>query len=71
MKYTDQASRFHDLLLDYSRLDDSEQQRSIEQTRWTEYGRRVAVSCLDMSGFSELAQRHGICTTCRWSGACM
>lgn len=60
MKRTKQASRFYELLLDYSRSEDPEKRKSLEQKLWTDYGRRVAVLCLDMSGFSELALRHGI-----------
>ena len=52
--------RFFDLLLNYSREPDQDKRDALEKDIWAEFGARHSVLVLDMSGFSKLAQRHGI-----------
>jgi class 3 adenylate cyclase len=52
--------RFFDLLLDYSREPDQDKRDALEKDIWAEFGARHSILVLDMSGFSKLAQRHGI-----------
>lgn len=54
------ADRFHELLLQHSREPDMVSRLGIEQQLWREFGAERAVLVLDMSGFSELCERHGI-----------
>jgi adenylate cyclase len=54
------AARFHELLLQHSREPDMVSRLGIEQALWREFGAERAVLVLDMSGFSELCERHGI-----------
>ena len=54
------GDHFHDLLLQHSREPDIAQRQLIEQQLWREFGAERAVLVLDMSGFSELCERHGI-----------
>ena len=54
------AERFNDLLLQHSREPDMVTRLGIEQQLWREFGAERAVLVLDMSGFSELCERHGI-----------
>jgi adenylate cyclase len=54
------AARFHELLLQHSREPDMVNRLGIEQTLWREFGAERAVLVLDMTGFSELCERHGI-----------
>jgi len=54
------AERFHELLLQHSREPDMVSRLGIEQQLWREFGAERAVLVLDMSGFSELCERHGI-----------
>ena len=54
------GDRFHDLLLQHSLESDVFARQQIEQALWKEYGAERAVLVLDMSGFSELCERHGI-----------
>jgi class 3 adenylate cyclase len=51
---------FHDLLLRHSLESDVFARQQIEQALWRDYGAERAVLVLDMSGFSELCERHGI-----------
>jgi class 3 adenylate cyclase len=57
---TDASERFHALLLQHSQEPDTTRRGQIEQVLWREYGAERAVLVLDMSGFSELCERHGI-----------
>ena len=54
------AERFNELLLQHSREPDMVTRLGIEQQLWREFGAERAVLVLDMSGFSELCERHGI-----------
>ncbi|MGH8029786.1 MAG: adenylate/guanylate cyclase domain-containing protein [Arenimonas sp.] len=54
------ADRFHELLLQHSNEPDMVSRLGIEQTLWREFGAERAVLVLDMTGFSELCERHGI-----------
>jgi adenylate cyclase len=54
------AERFNQLLLQHSREPDMVSRLGIEQQLWREFGAERAVLVLDMSGFSELCERHGI-----------
>jgi class 3 adenylate cyclase len=56
----DPADRFRDLLLRHSQEPASERRQAIEDVLWRDFGAERAVLVLDMSGFSALAQRHGI-----------
>ena len=52
--------RFGDLLLAYSGESDPDDRARIEKEIWDEFGVERAVLVVDMSGFSQLTQRHGI-----------
>ena len=52
--------RFAELLLAFSGESDAVERRKIEAEIWKDYGLERAVLVVDMSGFSELTQRHGI-----------
>lgn len=54
------AERFNELLLQHSREPDMVSRLGIEQQLWREFGAERAVLVLDMTGFSELCERHGI-----------
>lgn len=54
------SERFHELLLQHSREPDMVARLGIEQQLWREFGAERAVLVMDMSGFSELCERHGI-----------
>ena len=54
------ADRFNELLLQHSREPDMVSRLGIEQQLWREFGAERAVLVLDMTGFSELCERHGI-----------
>ena len=56
----DAAARFQDLLLRHSQEPAAERREAIEEVLWRDFGAERAVLVLDMSGFSSLAQRHGI-----------
>lgn len=56
----DAAERFQDLLLRHSQEAAAERRDAIEEVLWRDFGLERAVLVLDMSGFSALAQRHGI-----------
>lgn len=56
----DAGERFQDLLLRHSQEAAAERRDAIEQVLWRDFGLERAVLVLDMSGFSALAQRHGI-----------
>jgi adenylate cyclase len=56
----DAADRFRDLLLRHSQEPAAERRQAIEDVLWRDFGAERAVLVLDMSGFSALAQRHGI-----------
>ena len=56
----DAAERFQDLLLRHSQEAAVERRDAIEEVLWRDFGLERAVLVLDMSGFSALAQRHGI-----------
>jgi class 3 adenylate cyclase len=56
----DPSARFHELLLQHSQEPDMVRRLGIEQTLWREFGAERAVLVMDMSGFSELCERHGI-----------
>ena len=60
MTGTDAADRFHALLLQHSSEPDMVRRLGIEQALWREFGTERAVLVADMSGFSELCERHGI-----------
>jgi class 3 adenylate cyclase len=51
---------FSDLLLSYSGESDPAERKRIEEKMWADFGVKRAVLVMDMSGFSELTQRHGI-----------
>ena len=55
-----EAERFNSLLLQHSQEPDTTRRVQIEQVLWKEFGAERAVLVLDMSGFSELCERHGI-----------
>ena len=55
-----QTEHFLDLLLDYSQEPDRSRRESMNNQIWAEFGAKYSVLVLDMSGFSKLAQRHGI-----------
>lgn len=57
---TESGDHFGDLLLQHSLESDVFARQLIEQALWKEYGAERAVLVLDMSGFSELCERHGI-----------
>jgi len=52
--------RFEDLLIAYSRQGESGPRQRIEMEIWQRFGAELSVLVVDMSGFSMLAQRHGI-----------
>lgn len=52
--------RFQDLLLQFSQENDAAQRKAIEVRVWEEFGDSLTVMVLDMSGFTELSQRHGV-----------
>lgn len=52
--------RFEELLIAYSRQSEPGPQQRIETEIWQRFGAELSVLVLDMSGFSMLAQRHGI-----------
>jgi class 3 adenylate cyclase len=52
--------QFEQLLIAYSRQTDAAAKREIEAAIWQRFGAELSVLVLDMSGFSMLAQRHGI-----------
>ena len=54
------AERFNELLLQHSQEPDMVRRLGIEQALWREFGAERAVLVLDMTGFSELCERHGI-----------
>ena len=54
------SDRFQDLLLRYSQEPDLDQRQALETQLWREFGAERAVLVLDMSGFSQLADRYGI-----------
>lgn len=54
------ASKFQDLLLEYSQQEATAERKSIEETLWSNYGAEYAVFVLDMSGFSLLTRKYGI-----------
>src|SRR5512134_2036313 len=54
------ASKFQDLLLEYSQREAIADRKSIEETLWSSYGAEYAVFVLDMSGFSLLTRKYGI-----------
>ena len=54
----DQA--FEKLLLEYAQASDAKERQQVEQTLWGKFGHKKAVLVMDMSGFSELCERHGI-----------
>jgi adenylate cyclase len=56
----DAEARFGDLLLRHSQEASAERRQAIEDVLWRDFGFERAVLVLDMSGFSALAQRHGI-----------
>lgn len=51
---------FEELLLRYSQVADAEERRRLEAGIWAEFGCERAVLVVDMSGFSQLTERHGI-----------
>jgi class 3 adenylate cyclase len=54
------ASKFQDLLLNYSQAEDLDVRKQIETDLWQEFGTEKAVFILDMSGFSLLTRKYGI-----------
>ncbi|MEP0804624.1 MAG: adenylate/guanylate cyclase domain-containing protein [Chloroflexota bacterium] len=57
---TKAAKRFQELLLAFSKTEETEQRRRIESDLWAEFGAELAVFVLDMSGFSMLTRKYGI-----------
>lgn len=51
---------FEELLLRYSRLADAGERAELEREIWRLFGCERAVLVVDMSGFSQLTERHGI-----------
>jgi adenylate cyclase len=54
------SKKFHELLLNFSQNEESEERHRIEAALWNEFGAEVAVFVLDMSGFSLLTRKYGI-----------
>ena len=54
------SDRFQELLLSYSQEPDLGRRQALESQLWQEFGAERAVLVLDMSGFSQLANRYGI-----------
>jgi adenylate cyclase len=54
------SQKFHELLMQYSQTENTEERCKMEETLWAEYGAEYAVFVLDMSGFCLLTRRHGI-----------
>jgi class 3 adenylate cyclase len=54
------SKKFHELLLNFSQNEESEERHRIEDALWNEFGAEVAVFVLDMSGFSLLTRKYGI-----------
>jgi class 3 adenylate cyclase len=57
---TELTNHFQELLLQYSQEPDPVRRSALESRLWREFGAERAVLVLDMSGFSQLAIRHGI-----------
>jgi class 3 adenylate cyclase len=58
---TSQPSKtFHELLLNFSQSEVTEERHHIEETLWDTFGAEYAVFVLDMSGFSMLTRKYGI-----------
>ena len=53
-------SEFQNLLLSFSKADDKDERKDIENRIWQNYGKDQTVVVVDMSGFSLLSQRYGI-----------
>ncbi len=51
---------FEELLLRYAQLADAAARAQLESEIWRQYGCERAVLVVDMSGFSQLTERHGI-----------
>jgi len=54
------TERFQNLLLKYSQENHALARREIEAAVWKEFGAELTVMVLDMSGFTEMALRHGV-----------
>lgn len=62
--------RFTKLLDAYGAADGAAARAAVEAALWAAYGVEASVLVLDMSGFSRLTMRHGICTISRSCAAC-
>lgn len=51
---------FEQLLIDYTMANTGEERKRIETVLWREFGRRMLVFVLDMSGFSLLTRKYGV-----------
>jgi class 3 adenylate cyclase len=54
------AQKFHEMLLNFSQAEVSDERRRIEASLWEEFGAEFAVFVLDMSGFSLLSRKYGV-----------
>ena len=54
------SKKFHELLLNFSQSEITDERHKIENMLWSEYGAEYAVFVLDMSGFSLLTRKYGI-----------
>ena len=54
------SQQFFDLLSSFSRQEDLPKRKEIEKIIWDEFGSKLAVLVLDMSGFSLLVQKYGV-----------
>lgn len=54
------SKKFHEMLLNFSQSELTEERQKIESSLWDEFGAEYAVFVLDMSGFSLLTRKYGI-----------
>ena len=54
------SKKFHELLLNFSQSEWTDERQRIEGSLWEEFGGQYAVFVLDMSGFSLLTRKYGI-----------
>src|SRR5512145_3556253 len=54
------SKKFHEMLLNFSQSEMTEERHKIEHSLWDEFGAEYAVFVLDMSGFSLLTRKYGI-----------
>ena len=54
------SKKFHEMLLNFSQSEVTDERHKIEASLWDEFGAEYAVFVLDMSGFSLLTRKYGI-----------